>query len=275
VEVEPELPIFSVRNVALTTDSRRRHTVAIARAPDRNELRVSGSVWRRAKPLEAWVAVADPAEYFGAALRDALEQEGIRVLGVAETARHLPTGGWHLAAVHRTDLQTSLEVTNKRSQNFYAESLFKLLGAVLCGDGSWSGGTRAVGQFLDRVGLGVGSYRIADGSGMSRNNRFSARQITRLLEFMFRHPWGREFVLSLAFSGEDNGRWERRLATPPYLGNVFAKTGTLNGVSSLSGYAKGRSGKVYAFSILCNGTKGAWHAQRSQDAIVRAIIDHG
>jgi len=110
---------------------------------------------------------------------------------------------------------------------------------------------------------------------MSRNNRFSARQITRLLEFMFRHPWGREFVRSLAYSGEDNGRWDRRLATPPYLGNVFAKTGTLNGVSSLSGYAKGRSGKVYAFSILCNGTKGAWHAQRSQDAIVRAIIDHG
>jgi D-alanyl-D-alanine carboxypeptidase/D-alanyl-D-alanine-endopeptidase (penicillin-binding protein 4) len=92
---------------------------------------------------------------------------------------------------------------------------------------------------------------------------------------MFTHPHGREFMRSLAYSGEPGLRWEKRLAEPGYAGNVFAKTGTLTGISTLSGYAKARSGRLYAFSILCNGTRGAWHAQRAQDAIVRALVDQG
>jgi len=142
-------------------------------------------------------------------------------------------------------------------------------------DGSWPGGVRAVGDFLDKVGIPRGAYTIADGSGLSRNDRFAPSQITRLLTYMFQHPHGRDYMRSLAYSGEDGLHWERRLAAPPYRGNVFAKTGTLNGVSSLSGYAKAKSGKVYAFSIVCNGTPGAWKAQRTQDSIVRALIDHG
>jgi D-alanyl-D-alanine carboxypeptidase/D-alanyl-D-alanine-endopeptidase (penicillin-binding protein 4) len=134
---------------------------------------------------------------------------------------------------------------------------------------------RAVEEFLSLAGLAPGSNRLADGSGKSRNNRLSARQLTRLLAFMFRHRHGAEFVATLPFSGEEGLRWEDRLAQPPYRGNVFAKTGTLNGVSTLSGYAKAKSGKVYAFSILCNRIRSSWEARTSQDKIVRAIIDHG
>jgi D-alanyl-D-alanine carboxypeptidase/D-alanyl-D-alanine-endopeptidase (penicillin-binding protein 4) len=92
---------------------------------------------------------------------------------------------------------------------------------------------------------------------------------------MFRHPAGKEYVRSLAYSGEPDLRWRKRLATQPYKGNVFAKTGTLSDVSSLSGYAKAKSGAVYAFSILCNRTIANWRAEQAEDAIVRAIIDHG
>jgi D-alanyl-D-alanine carboxypeptidase/D-alanyl-D-alanine-endopeptidase (penicillin-binding protein 4) len=63
------------------------------------------------------------------------------------------------------------------------------------------------------------------------------------------------------------------MATPPYRGNVFAKTGTLSGVSSLSGYAKAVSGKSYAFSILLNKARGDAHG--AQDRIVMALIDNG
>ncbi len=87
---------------------------------------------------------------------------------------------------------------------------------------------------------------------MSRDNRFCPRHLTTLLRHMFFHPAGTEFAQSLPYGGEDNGSWKRRLADPPYRGNVFAKTGTLDGVSALSGYAKAVSGKAYAFSILCN-----------------------
>ena len=65
------------------------------------------------------------------------------------------------------------------------------------------------------------------------------------------------------------------MAEPPYLGNIFAKTGSLNGVSTLTGYAKARSGKVYAFSILFNQTRWNWKAKRSQDEILRALVDKG
>jgi D-alanyl-D-alanine carboxypeptidase/D-alanyl-D-alanine-endopeptidase (penicillin-binding protein 4) len=80
---------------------------------------------------------------------------------------------------------------------------------------------------------------------------------------------------ALPHSGEPELRWERRLAEPPYRGNVFAKTGFLNGVSTLSGYAKGNSGRLYAFSILMNGTGELRRAQRAQDRIVRALIEEG
>jgi len=116
---------------------------------------------------------------------------------------------------------------------------------------------------------------MADGSGLSRGNRFTPRQLTTLLRTMVHHRWGSEFIRSLPYSGEEELSWRDRLAEPPYRGNVFAKTGTLLGVSTLSGYAKGLSGRLYAFSILCNRVPSAWEARRLQDKIVAAIIDGG
>jgi D-alanyl-D-alanine carboxypeptidase/D-alanyl-D-alanine-endopeptidase (penicillin-binding protein 4) len=167
-------------------------------------------------------------------------------------------------------------VINKRSQNFYAESLLKALGAERCGAGTWEGGLEAVAQFLEGdVGIPRGSYRMADGSGMSRANRFSAAQLVALLRHMYYHRWGRAFLQSLPFSGEPGLSWERRLAQAPYRDNVYAKTGTLTGVSTLSGYAKGRSGRLYAFSILGNRARSTWQARQDQDRILRALIDNG
>ncbi len=275
VELVPNLPMFKVTTTARTTDSRKRHVVGVSRSTDGNEIKVSGYIWKKSLPLEAWVAVKDPVEYFGAALRAALAEQGVAIDGPPQPETTLPIGGWEVVYEHRSGLQRALEVTNKRSQNFFAESLFKLLGAVQVQEGSWQGGAQAVGDFLTKVGIERGAYTMADGSGLSRNDRFTPSQITRLLGYMFQHPNGRDYMRSLAYSGEDGLSWKRRLATPPYRGNVFAKTGTLNGVSSLSGYAKAKSGKLYAFSIVCNGTPGAWKAQRTQDSIVRALIDNG
>jgi D-alanyl-D-alanine carboxypeptidase/D-alanyl-D-alanine-endopeptidase (penicillin-binding protein 4) len=219
-------------------------------------------------------------EYFGAALRAALAEEGIALAGAVQPSPALAGEGWRRLATHRSSLLTTLEVINKRSQNFYAESLLKLLGARLCGGGrprpgSWPAGVRAAQEFLAEAGLEPGSYRLADGSGMSRNNLFTPEQLTLLLRHMYFHRWGTEFLKTLAYSGEHDLRWAARLAEPPYRGNVLAKTGSLSGVSALSGYAKARSGRIYAFSILMNRTGARWRAESAQDRIVRALIDHG
>ena len=275
VEMTPDLGIFEIRNTAQTTTSAKRHKVVIDRTNGSNVLTVSGSVYQHASPVESWVTVADPLVYFAAALRRGFEEERLDLNGRVLFSRLMPVAHWEWVTGYRTDLMTTAEVINKRSQNFFAESLLKLLGAELCGEGSWEAGREVVAEFLERLDIPAETYAMADGSGMSRQNLFTARQITTLLRYMYFHPRGRDFLLTLPYSGEPGLKWERRLADSPYRGNVFAKTGSLLGVSTLSGYVKARSGKIYAFSILCNRTRGNWQAQKAQDAIVRVIVDRG
>jgi len=90
----------------------------------------------------------------------------------------------------------------------------------------------------------------------------------------FRQRWGVEFVKSLPYAGEPEASLHQRLTEPAYRGNVFAKTGTIERVSTLSGYAKGRSGRIYAFSILANGAN-AWQGRLAQDRIVALLVDNG
>ena len=271
VEMVPPVPVLQVENTALTTNRRRGTRLFVGRVE--STLTVKGAINAGSGPFETWVTVPDPTLFFGEGLRAALAEEGIEVAGSLRPVRELPGGVWDRVAVHRSDLITALRTTNKRSQNFYAETLAKELGAVRCGEGSWASGVRAIQEFVVSIGVPRGSFHMADGSGMSRANQFAPRALTTLLRHMFFHPAGMEFAQSLPYSGEDMRSWQRRLATPPYRGNVFAKTGTLNGVSALSGYAKAVSGKSYAFSILITRSRGDAHA--AQDRIVMALIDNG
>ena len=270
VELVPNVPILQIENTARTSPTRGQQ-VTIHRVDDR--LIVRGAIWQGSGPVETWVTVPDPVRYFGEGLKAALGEGSIQVEGRLHPVEQLPGAIWERVAVHRSDMVSIISVTNKRSQNFYAESLAKHLGAVRCKEGSWPSGVKAVGEFLRGIGVPPGSFVMSDGSGMSRNNRFTPRHLTTLLRHMFFHPAGREFAQSLPYSGEDNGSWRRRMATAPYRGNVMAKTGTLSGVSALSGYAKAVSGKSYAFSILCNRASG--DARHAQDRIVMALIDNG
>lgn len=270
VETVPPVPLFQVESTA-TTRAKGRGSLAINRVG--TILYVRGSINQSSGPFETWVTVPDPVLYFGSALRAALAEEGVEIEGNIRPIERLPGEVWERVGVLRSDLLTAVRTTNKRSQNFYAESLAKKLGARRCNEGSWDGAVRAVSEFLVSIGLPRGSFKMVDGSGMSRGNRFTPRHLTTLLRHMFFHPLGKEFAQSLPYGGEDMGSWKRRFAAPPYRGNVFAKTGTLAGVSTLSGYAKAVSGKSYAFSILINGSRG--DARSAQDRIVMALIDHG
>jgi serine-type D-Ala-D-Ala carboxypeptidase/endopeptidase (penicillin-binding protein 4) len=273
VETVPPVRLFRIDNTARTVDSRKRQKLAISRSGDL--LHVSGAMAAGSGTFETWITVPDPVAYFGAGLATALAEEGIAVEGRLQPVPQLPAFVWERVAVFRSDLVTALRVILKHSQNFYAESVFKQLGARLCGEGSWRDGVRAVSEFLTGIGVPPGAFSMADGSGMSRENRFTPRSLTTLLRYMFFRPEGDEFARALPYAGEDVGSWSRRMARPPYLGNVSAKTGTLEGVSALSGYAKSVSGKYYAFSILLNRTRGGFDAHHAQDRIVMALIDNG
>ncbi len=276
VETVPAVPLFKVENSAVTrtaTKSKKKRWPGLVIRRIGTVLAVSGSIAPTSGAFETWVTVPDPVLYFGSGLKAALAEEGVVVTGHLRPVRQLPGAVWERVAVHRSDLLTAVRTTNKRSQNFYAEALAKKIGARRCSEGSWQEGVRAIREFVESIGVPRGSFQMADGSGMSRGNRFTPRHLTTLLRHMFFHPLYAEFLRSLPYSGEDMGSWKRRLAAPPYRGNVFAKTGTLSDVSALSGYAKGVSGKSYAFSILINKARG--DARGAQDRIVMALIDNG
>lgn len=278
----PSVPGFEPLREVGTTASWRQHGLRVDQlggsGAGGSALRVSGGVYRGAHHVDAYVAVDDPVGYFGQALITALRQEGITVKGAIRPVETLHGLTWRSVAVHRTDLLTAIEVTNRESQNLYAESLIKLLGAKTCGRGTWDRGVEAVRGFLTTAGIEPGTYHLADGSGLARSNRLSARQFTRLLRFMHGHRWSAELLGSLPRGGQPGTSLEKRLTEPEVADRVAAKTGTLNGVSTLSGYVRGRSGRLYAFSALVNfpGQGGpVWRARKLQDAVVRAIIDAG
>ncbi len=274
VETVPRLPHFQFRNTARTGEG-GKHQLYVTREAESDTIVVSGSIGASSGPLDVWIAVYDPAAYFAAALRAALAEEGITIDGRSRPVHGSPEGEWEVVATHRSDLGRTLEVTNKRSQNFYAESLAKFLGWRTTGRGNWSTATETIASRLVALGVPEHEFRLADGSGLSRGNRATARAMTTLLSRMYFHDFGREFLRSLPHSGEAGLRWRRRLAEPPYRENVFAKTGTIRGVSTLSGYAKAASGRVYAFSILCNQVSSGASAMAAQDRILRALIDRG
>ena len=273
VETDPDLPYFGLQGSVRTLPSWRGNLLRVHRSPGSDRLTVSGGVYLRARDLEKPIAIDDPVAYYGAALAAAFAEEGIELGGRTVAVPKRPGLVWDRVAVHHTSLLPVLEVTNHESQNLFAETLVKTLGAELCGAGSWDNGIRYVAELVERAGVEPESFRLYDGSGLSRSNRMAPSAVTRFLASMAFHPWADLYVESLPTGGEEGSSLEKRLREPPYPGRVHAKTGTLAGISTLSGYARGRSGRLYAFSVLAAG--GAAGARRVQDAIARALVDHG
>ena len=147
-----------------------------------------------------------------------------------------------------------LERTMKRSDNFFAECLFYQL-AALSGHrpAGRSDAVAYIDMLISEVGLNPAHYQVADGSGLSLYNYVSPELLVRLLAMAWQHEATRSHLLpSLPIAGVD-GTLERRMRGTAAQGNVRAKTGTVEGVSSLSGYATSPEGHVLVFSIINQG----------------------
>lgn len=210
-----------------------------------------------------------PARFAADRLTRALRAEGVRVAGAPGEAR-TPAGARELAAVHSPTMAILARLTNVPSDNFFAEMLLKALGARMVGHGTTAAGARAAASYLR--GLGI-APRLADGSGLSRRNRTSPRQVVRLLEHMDRSAaLAAPFRASLAVAcGSGTLRW--RMCRTRAAWRCRGKTGTLRGVSALSGYCDLADGRTLAFSILMNGV-GASRARTLQNRMGVAIAAH-
>lgn len=212
----------------------------------------------------------DPALAAGQAFRKVLSKRGVKVRGVARGK--LPARARRsepVATVRSPALARLLDETNKTSNNFYAEMLLKRLAARRGSKGTTRKGARAVRRFARSVGTKV---RARDGSGLSRANKASPKQVGRLLAAMADREGGKAFVSSLPVAGRE-GTVRFRMRGSAAQGRCRAKTGTLSGVSALSGYCE-TGGRTLAFSILMNGVD-VTAARSLQDRIAATVARYG
>jgi serine-type D-Ala-D-Ala carboxypeptidase/endopeptidase (penicillin-binding protein 4) len=157
-------------------------------------------------------------------------------------------------------MSDALARINKNSQNNFAEAFAKILGRAYAARqgrdvrGSWPAGEEAVKAFLARNGIDTTGVVVADGSGLSRDNRVTSRMISDVFRVMWRHRDRKTFFDNLTISGTD-GTIGSRLKD--LKGRVHAKTGFIGGVRSLSGYVKNDAGRWLVFSIIYNGFSGS------------------
>lgn len=209
---------------------------------------------------------SNPPASAAAALHRALERRGIRVAGAPRAAR-APSDSDLLAIVRSPTMERLAALTNKPSDNFFAETLVKDLSMQANGRGTTAGGTRIAAGFARR--LGAAPAGLADGSGLSRGNRAAPQRVVGLLLALRERDEYRAFYRSLAIAGRD-GTLASRMRSGPARSRCRGKTGTISGVSALSGYCRALSGETYAFSILHNSVN-SFTARAAQDRMAQAI----
>lgn len=230
------------------------------------------------------VTVHDPGMYAGTVFAETLRAEGLRVIGEVVRTREIRAGirtasdasaePWVPVAIHETPIAPVLARANKDSVNLYAEALAKRIGYSATGQsGSWQNGAAAIGGYLESIGVSSAEFTLDDGSGLSKKNAISANAIAKVLAHTFAGPNRQAFLDSLSIAGED-GTLNRRFRDTDLRGRVFAKSGYVQGVSSLSGYVQASDGQWYAFSILMNGVSDIATARMIQEKIVAAIDRH-
>jgi D-alanyl-D-alanine carboxypeptidase/D-alanyl-D-alanine-endopeptidase (penicillin-binding protein 4) len=212
---------------------------------------------------------SDPAKLAATKLARALGAAGVAVPRQVALSPTPPNAG-RVAIVRSPTLTRIVNTTDVWSDNFFAETLIKLLGARFGGAGTTAAGARIVARFAREQGSGV---HAVDGSGLTRSNRASPRQVVSLLLAMRQGPVGEAFVHDLALAGHEGTVADRMDGTAAY-GRCRTKTGTLTGVSNLSGYCFNRSGRVVAFSVLMNGVGDLGLAHLDQDRIAAAAAGY-
>jgi D-alanyl-D-alanine carboxypeptidase/D-alanyl-D-alanine-endopeptidase (penicillin-binding protein 4) len=272
--------------------------LAVVRQPGLNFLLLRGSVPLGHAPVKLDLAITDPAETTARTLRHLLEVRGVFIKGGVrveeapapqalkpgeapgllspelKTAEENSAASVRVLAEHVSPpLLESVRVLNKMSQNLHAELLLRTIAREKAGIGSTEIGLKLEQDFLKSVGVAEDDAALSDGSGLSTNNLVTPRAVVALLQYAIHQHWGPDFMATLPIAGVD-GTLEDRLKDTPAAGLIQAKTGGLENVHALSGYATTASGEYLVFSIFVNNDpeKGR-ESIAAIDAIALAMVE--
>ena len=255
LKLVPANGVLKLVNTATTGAAGSSNTLSIERDHGTNIVRVTGSVPADDTLGQEWVTVWEPATYAADVFRRALDAEGVRVDGHIRAAA-TPAGARQLA---RDESMTVGELMNpflKLSNNMHAETLVKAMGAVAKANGSWSAGLGVVTDYAKSVGVDTSTIRLSDGSGLSRKVNVTAKSVTDILLAAQKEPWFQQWYEALPIAGNPDrftgGTLRSRMANTPAANNLHGKTGSLTGVTALSGYVSTKDGRKLVFSMISN-----------------------
>ncbi|HKX13009.1 MAG TPA: D-alanyl-D-alanine carboxypeptidase/D-alanyl-D-alanine-endopeptidase [bacterium] len=277
IEIDPPLAGFPVEGEVLT-QRRKGRIVLKNQNGDETDLgvQINGSIALKSEPLRYRISIQQPLHLAAMRLRDALSAQGI--LLPSETRFDPAPAKSKVLVEHRSlPLSLILQEINKRSDNFMAEQLTKALGAESEGaPGTTAKGVKTILKQLSMLGVATSSVDIENGSGLSKVNRFSAKTLAQALQVAYVDPALRQnFLSSLSVLGVD-GTLRRKFRRSDLAGRFFGKTGTLNGVSSLSGYVfpKNSESEAFVYAFIVNGKgKNFWKEKQRGQAILETLLN--
>src|SRR5437879_2473027 len=277
VSVAPFADYYRIDNRIITTPGGTGRKIFINREPGSTVLTLWGNMPLDDVGANEALAIEDPAKFAAQLFRSLLEKRGIAVYGSQRTphtelaslstfsvttiapsrggndsqSRPMTNQSLVLASYESKPLVEDVQVINKVSQNLHAEILLRLLGREKGTAGTVEGGLEVLRGFLNQAGVPNDQYVFYDGSGLSRQNLVTPHAVVQLLRYAALQPWGASFRDTLPVSGID-GSFSDRFKSLDLQGRIYAKTGALGGVKSLSGYVTTKHGEQFAFSILTN-----------------------
>ena len=289
VVVNPDSSPVRLMNETKTAEQSDTTSIGIMRDLSGNDLRVWGEFPVNGHAFSAFLSVHDPAMWAATSFKRALTSRGIKVSGeartrdfrIAETDKFDPHKSVELAHQDSEPLSAIIRHTNKESDNLYAELILRTIGKERGASapdpnprknrerGDDEAGTAVVRSWLDSKGINTKGLAIRDGSGLSRLDLITPETTARLLFAIANANGAGVFHDSLPIAGHD-GTLNSRLKK--LTGRLFAKTGTLTYVHSLSGYTVTAENETVIFSIMCNDATDR-NAVRIIDDIATAIAE--
>src|SRR5882724_3233764 len=259
--VSPATPDFAVENDVVTSAAEVKSDLTLKREPGANLVVVKGTLPAKSTPRKLVLAIEEPGQHAAATLKRLLEERGIKVGGGAK-GRHERTessGEPTVLAEHvSVPLGDSVKLVNKISQNLHTEMLLR---TVARQSGVWSTPDELMkvpADFYTAAGIVPGDVIQTDASGLSRHDLVTPRAVVALLGFAQKQTWFVPYYESLPVAGVD-GTLEDRMKNTPVAGRVHAKTGSVEHVRTLSGFAETLSGRRLIFSFLSNNQGGKGH----------------
>lgn len=285
----PENAGLEVVNSARTVAADARPRIAILRDDPLDPIRIEGKVLAGARDVWREMTVPVPAHFAASVFRATMLERGVALQGgvvvvddasaslLAGSSLTAPALGRRAARVlarHVSDpLSVYLAVVNKESNNLFAELVFRALGRATAGVGSADAASAAVRTALGELGVDMSAVVQLDGSGLSAGSRVSASTFVDVVERMATSPVWSEFWGSLPQAG--TRRELGRMFGTPAAGNLRAKTGTIDGVSALTGMVTSRGGERIAFSLMINGTRSNSRAKAVENQVGAILASFG